>query len=340
MQIFSQKVAASTGRNLVPPGPRVPATDAIIEAEALRAAAYAAAEHVATLSKLSAIQHWATQPINDDVDVLVVDRPGWITANSYSLQVMLEPAFKRLSQVNQSLMKSLGSDVTANFSGAQVGAVLAFLSTKILGQFEPYAAQAAGGDAKPRLMLVAPNVMMIRDDLKLDAEDFRFWVSLHELTHVAQFAQAPWLTQHVLDVATDFLLTNILPESESNLTAKQKAAKTKELESQITGVMSLLEGHANVIMDAVDRKLVPSVRIIRKRFDDRSANHNWLAQLLRRLFGLDAKAKQYKQGQAFVAAVVDRVGMEQFNVVWEAPENLPSRDELTNADAWIARVLS
>ncbi|HEY4535593.1 MAG TPA: zinc-dependent metalloprotease [Enteractinococcus sp.] len=339
MQIFSQKVAASTGRNLVPPGPRVPATDAIIETEALRAAAYDAAEHVATLSKLTAVQHWADQPVDHDVEVLVVDRPGWITANSHSLQVMLEPAFNRLSQVSESLMKSLSSDVTASFSGAQVGAVLAFLSTKILGQFEPYAAQAAGGDTKPRLMLVAPNVMMIRDELKLDPEDFRFWVSLHELTHVAQFAQAPWLSQHILDIATDFLLTNILPDSEHNLTATQKAAKTKELESQITGVMSLLEGHANVIMDAVDRKLVPSVRTIRKRFDDRSANHNWLTQLLRKLFGLDAKAKQYKQGQAFVAAVIDRVGMEQFNLVWEASENLPSMDELTDADAWIARVL-
>lgn len=338
MQIFSQKVAASTGRNLVPPGPRVPATDAIIETEGLRAAAYAAAEHVATLSKLSAIEHWATQPVDDDVEVLVVDRPGWITANSHSLQVMLEPAFDRLSQVSESLMKSLGSDVTAGFSGAQVGAVLAFLSTKILGQFEPYAAQASGGDAKPRLMLVAPNVMMIRDELKLDPEDFRFWVSLHELTHVAQFAQAPWLAQHILDIATDFLLTNILPESENQLTAEQKAAKTKKLESQITGVMSLLEGHANVIMDGVDRKLVPSVRVIRKRFDERSANHNWLAQLLRKLFGLDAKAKQYKQGQAFVAAVIDRVGIERFNVVWDAPENLPSMDELTDADAWVARV--
>lgn len=340
MQIFSQKVAASTGRNLVPPGPRVPVTDAIIESEGLRSAAYAAAEHVATLSKLPAVAHWATQSVDGDVEVLVVDRPGWITANSHSLQVMLEPAFDRLSQVNENLLKSLGTDVTAGFSGAQVGAVLAFLSTKILGQFEPYAAQSAGAEAKPRLMLVAPNVMMIRDELRLDPEDFRFWVSLHELTHVAQFAQAPWLAQHILDVATDFLLTNILPDAENNLTADQKKAKSKQLESQITGVMSLLEGHANVMMDGVDRKLVPTVRMIRKRFDDRSASHNWLAQLLRKLFGLDAKAKQYKQGQAFVAAVVDRVGMDQFNVVWEAPEHLPTMEELTDADAWIARVLN
>lgn len=337
MQIFSQKVAVSTGRNLVPPGPRVPATDAITEAESLRSAAYAAAEHVATLSQLPAIEHWKTHTIADDVEVLVVDRPGWITANSESLQVMLEPAFNQLGEVNEAFIKSIGSGVTAGFSGAQVGAVLAFLSTKVLGQFEPYAAQAAGPEAKPRLMLVAPNVMMIREELDLNAEDFRFWVSLHELTHVAQFAQAPWLANHILEIATEFLLTNLLPESMSDLTADQKTVRAKELESQITGIMSLLEGHANVIMDAVDRKLVPSVRTIRKRFNARSSN--WLGQVLRKIFGLEAKAKQYKQGQSFVSAVVERVGMEQFNVVWEQPENMPSVEELTDADAWIARVI-
>lgn len=339
MQIFNQNVAATTGRNLVPPGPRVPASDAIVEAEGLRAAAYSAAGHVAALSKLPAISHWETTKVVDDVDVLVVDRPGWIAANTESLHVMLGPAFSQLRDTQPELIKNIGTGVTAAFSGAQVGSVLAFLSTRVLGQFEPYAAQAAGSTAKPRLMLVAPNVMKIREELNLDAEDFRFWVSLHELTHVAQFAQAPWLADHILGTATEYLLTNLLPESESELTAEQKAARTQELESQLTGVMSLLEGHANVIMDAVDPQLVPSVKTIRRRFDGRSSKYSWFGQMLQKFFGLEAKAKQYKQGQSFVSAVVDRIGMEQFNVIWQEPQNLPTIEELQDADAWITRVL-
>lgn len=337
MQIFSQNVAVSTGKSLVPPGPRVPATDAIIEAEGLRAAAYTAAEHVAALSKLSAVQHWDATTVANDVEILVVDRPGWIQANAGSLQVMLEPAFRELEETNPQLVKSIGSGATAAFSGAQVGSVLAFLSTKVLGQFEPYAAQASGEN--PRLLLVAPNVMMIRDELNLDAADFRFWVSLHELTHVAQFAQAPWLADHILGIATEYLTTNLLPGGESDLSAADKAERTETLEAQITGVMSLLEGHANVIMDAVDRRMVPTVRTIRERFDARSSKFKWFSQVLRKIFGLEAKAKQYKKGQNFVAAVVERVGMERFNVVWQRPENLPTADELRDADAWISRVL-
>lgn len=338
MQIFSQNVAISTGQNLVPPGPRVPATDAIVEAEGLRAAAYAAAENVASLSKFPAIQHWDSTTVANDVDILVVDRPGWITANAGSLQVMLEPAFNQLGEVNPDLIKSIGSGATAAFSGAQVGSVLAFLSTKVLGQFEPYAAKAHGGN--PRLMLVAPNAMMIREQLHLDADDFHLWVSLHELTHVAQFAQAPWLADHILSIATEYLITNLLPEHESGLDADEKAAHTKHLEAQITGVMSLLEGHANVIMDAVDPVLVPSVKTIRERFDSRTPKFKWLSQILRKLFGLDAKAAQYKKGQSFVSAVVNEVGMDQFNVVWQNPEYLPTPDELQDADAWITRVLA
>lgn len=337
MQIFNQDVAAATGRKLTPPGPRVPATDAIVEAEGLRAATYAAAQHVANLSKLPAVAHWDDTTVADDVEILVVDRPGWITANAASLQVMLEPAFNRLADKNPNLVKSVGKAAPAAFSGAQVGSVLAFLSTKVLGQFEPYEAKASG--TNPRLMLVAPNVMMIRDELGLPAEDFRFWVSLHELTHVAQFAQAPWLADHVLDIATEFLLTNLMPEAESELTGEQKVERVKSLEAQITGVMSLLEGHANVIMDAVDPSLVPSVKEIRERFDARSSKFKWFGQLLRKIFGLDAKAKQYKKGQSFVSAVVNQVGMEQFNVVWQTPEHLPTAEELTDADAWISRVL-
>ena len=112
---------------------------------------------------------------------------------------------------------------------------------------------------------------------------------------MAQFAQAPWLADHVLDIATEFLLTNLAPEAEGELTRDQKVERVKSLEAQITGVMSLLEGHANVIMDAVDPGLVPSVKEIRERFDARSSKFKWFGQLLRKIFGLDAKANNIKE---------------------------------------------
>src|SRR5699024_6694975 len=154
-----------------------------------------------------------------------------------------------------------------------------FLSTKVLGQYEPYASRNQPENTRPRLLLVAPNIMTIRQELDLNPQDFQLWVSLHEVTHAAQFAQAPWLADHILDTATSFVMSKIAPSE--NLTTAEQEEHAQQLESKITGVMSLLEGHANFIMDGVNRKLVPSVRSIRKKFDKRATQHTWLSQLLR-----------------------------------------------------------
>ena len=53
---------------------------------------------------------------------------------------------------------------------------------------------------------------------------------------------------------------------------------------------------------------------------------------------LDAKLRQYKDGAAFVRRVVDRVGMEGFNRVWTGPNTLPTKNEIANPDAWVARL--
>jgi uncharacterized protein (DUF2342 family) len=61
--------------------------------------------------------------------------------------------------------------------------------------------------------------------------------------------------------------------------------------------------------------------------------------LVRKLFGLDMKARQYAEGAAFVRAVVDDAGMASFNRVWTSPNTLPTRAEIANPALWMARVL-
>ena len=78
---------------------------------------------------------------------------------------------------------------------------------------------------------------------------------------------------------------------------------------------------------------------IRRKFNQRRKGVGSLDKLLRRLLGLDAKMAQYRDGAVFVRHVVDTVGMDQFNTVWTSPETLPSKAEITDPDAWVARVL-
>jgi coenzyme F420 biosynthesis associated uncharacterized protein len=108
---------------------------------------------------------------------------------------------------------------------------------------------------------------------------------------------------------------------------------------RVTGVMSLLEGHADVVMDGVGPRVIPTVESIRAAFDRRRKGLGVLDRVLRRLLGLDQKMAQYREGAAFVRHVVDRVGMAEFNTVFAGPDRLPTRAEIVDPDAWIARAL-
>ena len=112
----------------------------------------------------------------------------------------------------------------------------------------------------------------------------------------------------------------------------------REVIDRVTGVMSLLEGHADVVMDGVGPEVIPSVAEIRRRFDQRRKGAGSMDRLVRRLLGLDAKMAQYRDGAHFVRSVMRQVGMDGLNKVWVGPENLPSRTEIADPGSWLTRV--
>ena len=121
------------------------------------------------------------------------------------------------------------------------------------------------------------------------------------------------------------------------LDAVQTPAQRAEL-ADLTAIMSLLEGHADVVMDEVGPQVVPSVDVIRERFTRRRAGRSTVDRLLRRLLGLDAKMRQYADGARFVREVTAAVGVDGFNAVWTGPDTLPVAAEIADPGAWVRRV--
>jgi coenzyme F420 biosynthesis associated uncharacterized protein len=335
-------MAAATARRLARPGPEVSASEAAEVVAALRSGATVARAHVAAVTRLDAPA--------DGAQVLVVDRPGWIDANLAMLRGMLEPVVERLGsrRMPSALVSSVGSRIT----GAEAGGLLALLSGKVLGQYDI----APGGE--PRLLLVAPNIVAVERELGVDPADFRLWVCLHEETHRVQFTAVPWLREHVLSEAQG-LAADLLPDAASlsqrledlvralpevvrgeggSLTEVLATPAQRERLARLTAVMSLLEGHADVVMDDVGPQVVESVAEIRGRFQARRAGRGGADRLLRKLLGLEAKMRQYRDGARFVRAVVEAVGMDGFNRVWTAPQTLPLPAEIEDPQAWLARV--
>lgn len=276
----------------------------------------------------------------------IVTRAGWIEAAAASM--------KHLTGDSDAEPSGL---LAGKPAGLQAGAMLAFLSSAILGQYDPFTGEHG------TLLLVAPNIIAVERALKVPPSDFRLWVCLHEVTHRVQFSSAPWIGEYMrssVAVLSDGV-DEPMGEFAGRLTTALKARKAsdKAEDGGIVGLLratqpaaqrdaidrllvlgTLLEGHADHVMDAVGPAVVPSVAQIRSAFDSRRRRkQNPLQRVVRALLGMDAKMAQYVRGKAFVDHVVGAVGMERFNVIWTDASTLPLLDEIENPDRWIARVL-
>ena len=338
-EMVDWELAISLGSRLAGEGPvvsRAEAADAVAE---LRAGA--------SLSTPLVREFTGLDGGDDTAPVLVVDRPGWVRANAEGFRVVLQPIADKLSSRRTPSGVSLA--VGRRLTGVEVGGLLGFLSGKVLGQFDPF------HDPAGRLLLVAPNIVQVERELGVDPHDFRLWVCLHEETHRVQFTAVPWMRDHLHSLVGRLAETmdsqQLLEDGLGRITEALKnrgsgslmemlsTPEQRAVLDDVTGVMSLLEGHADVVMDDVGPGVIPTVAQIRERFTERRKGAGSLDRLLRRLLGMEAKMAQYRDGARFVRHVVDKVGMEEFNAVFAGPENLPGKAEIADPDAWVARVL-
>jgi coenzyme F420 biosynthesis associated uncharacterized protein len=336
--------AKATGARLAPAGPKVTGAEAAEVVSSVRAAALRAQAPVAETARMHAP--------GDAPGPVVIDRRTWISLNADSMSALMDPVFGKLvdgqkTAPNQT-MQAIGGKVT----GGEAGALLAFMSSKVLGQYD----LAPGGT--PQLMLVAPNLVQVERELGLDPADFRLWVCMHEETHRVQFTAVPWLRDHMIERVRT-LATDMVPDPESLQETLSRLGKQlpEALKSggagltdliatpaqraklaEVTAVMSLLEGHADVVMDEVGPQIIPSVAHIRSKFNERRKGVGAFDRVLRRLLGLEAKMRQYRDGAVFVREVTDTVGVDGFNRIWESPETLPLPAEIAEPAAWVARV--
>ncbi|WP_041834507.1 zinc-dependent metalloprotease [Actinoplanes sp. N902-109] len=342
-QFVDWDLAAATAGALSKSGPAVSYEEATQVVAQLRALTDEARAHVAAYTGLV--------PQVEGPPVRIVDRKDWAAVNIAGLKEVIIPLVTRLSGDKQpgAVADAIGSRVT----GVQAGTVLAYLSGRVLGQYEVFSAEPG------QLLLNAPNIVEIERKLGADPRDFRLWVCLHEVTHLTQFQAVPWMRGYFLGEVQAFVdasqggehilerlrrgvasLSDALrdPESRSSVLDIVQTPAQKAVLDRLTALMTLLEGHAEFVMDGVGPDVVPSVDTIRAKFNQRRESGNPLEKAIRRLLGIEVKMRQYAEGRKFVHGVVERVGMAGFNKIFSSPLTLPRLEELGDPDAWVARV--
>ncbi|GAA1570334.1 hypothetical protein GCM10009827_110190 [Dactylosporangium maewongense] len=344
-QFVDWDLAAATAAALGKSGPAVSYEEAAAAVTNLRGLADEATEHVSSFTGLR------TKVIAPPVRI--VDRRDWAATNIEGLRQVIQPLAERLAGGKQP--GPVASAIGSRFTGVQAGTVLAYLSGKVLGQYEVFSVDPG------QLLLVAPNIVEAERRLGAEPRDFRLWVCLHEVTHRVQFTAVPWMRGYFLGEVGAFVdasqlnqdqlaerlrrgigaLADVVrdPNSKVSVLDLVQTPGQRAVLDRLTALMTVLEGHAEFVMDGVGPDVVPSVEDIRAKFNRRrEAAANPLDRVLRKLLGVDVKMRQYAEGRKFVHAVVERVGMDGFNKIWQSPLTIPRLDELSDPDAWVVRV--
>jgi coenzyme F420 biosynthesis associated uncharacterized protein len=288
----------------------------------------------------------------------VTDRQGWAAANVRSMERLVGPALASLQQKGAG--KKMGrSALTASriMSGTQLGLLLAYMSTRVLGQYDLLISDEAP-EEQDLVYYVGPNIVSVEERYGFSASQFRLWLALHEVTHRMQFTAVPWLRDHFVHLVGELLeplqtdpsglsetLRRVMvevragrnPLQESGVVGMLATPEQRVALSKISGMMSLLEGHGDVTMDRAGAAEVPGAATFSRVLHERRTNLRGVSKLVSRLIGLEAKMRQYAEGEQFVESVEAAGGPELLARVWRGPEWLPTLAEIRSPGEWVAR---
>jgi coenzyme F420 biosynthesis associated uncharacterized protein len=278
----------------------------------------------------------------------VMSRGEWAGANLNGLQRLLEPLAQRILPSG-----ARRSEIRRKGLGAQIGALLGYVSRKVLGQYDVF----LPADDEGLLYFVGPNVIDAERRFGLPSRDFRLWIAAHEVTHRVQFGATPWLKPY-LSRHIDRYLDTVQVDSRELMNQVRRAVdeiragadwrgaqgilllmndEQRALFAKMQAMMSLLEGHASFVMNRAVANHVADVERMRRALSERRRTGG-MEKGFQRAIGFETKIAQYDAGERFVRLAVDEAGMDGFNRIWEREEHLPTLEEIAQPERWVARV--
>lgn len=342
---LAAKVAAGIAGRIAPPG----AYDrAALEADLMEATAEAE-ELVAAETGLRS----TTGPAR----ARVVNREDWARANVATFRRLIGPVLGRLGGPKG--MANPLAPVLGKVTAAELGGLLGWMSTRVLGQYDLLLSEDEDPDDQDLVYYVGPNIAALERRFDFPPKEFRLWIALHELTHRAQFTGVPWLRHHFvsqvdgivgsLRVDPGHLMTVVRrsveelrdgknPLDEGGLAAMFATPEQRKTLESLGAMMSLLEGHGDVIMNRAAKGRVPSGDRFHSVLHARRASAGPAARVLQKLLGLEAKMRQYQAGERFIEGVEEIGGERAIDAAWKGPEYLPTKAEIADPAAWVARV--
>ena len=289
-------------------------------------------------------------PEDSERRLRVADRSEWIDFNIEGFGRLMEPLLDRATADTSGLTWAFGSATLTT----QIGLLLGFLSSRVLGQYDtgpvPLDGSAPASRGPGEVFFLDGNIVSAAGRMGVPVDGLRLWIVLHEMTHALQFEGYPWLRGHLGQLLEDFVTP--LAEKVGVREALRRLVESargggpsrlimdspqQEAFDRMQATMSVIEGYSDYVMHNVGRAIVPGYDHLSRRMAESRMHRSPLETIIFRVSGLDQKLEQYRLGEEFANAVASRQGIEGLNRVWERPENLPTLAEVRDPGPWMSR---
>lgn len=291
-----------------------------------------------------------------DPTTIVIGRAEWIERNVASFAHLMEPVQRQLTEkMEASGPRGRGVASFANrMMQAELTAVLGVIARRVLGQYELVLPTGEDADV---VAFVGPNIMQLERAHQFRPEEFRFWVTLHELTHRAQFQGVPWLRQYFMSLVSELVehskpepgrMNRVIDEvtrrrfagtpvvDERGLLGLFASSEQHVVIDKVQALMSLLEGHGHVVMDRLGREHLRTQERMSNVLKARRKDKRTAAFF--RLTGLEMKMNQYRMGERFIEIVEREAGWETVGYAFRGAGSLPTLEEIESPERWLRRV--
>ena len=240
--------------------------------------------------------------------------------------------------------------------GVQAGSMIGYLAQHALGRYDlPLPASD-----EPTVCFVVRNLDAFEADWSLERADLRFYVAIHEVVHAAVRA-VPWVRTRMVDLATEYVSGYVidptvlgarfgdidpsdpsalqaLAEHPDELLGAMRSEQQLEVLVRIRVFHAVLEGYADVVLDRIGRRLIPSFDRIHEAMARHRIERGEAERFVEGLLGLGTSREDYERGATFCAGVIERAGTDGLDRLWERAEMAPTPNELDAPGLWLARI--
>jgi coenzyme F420 biosynthesis associated uncharacterized protein len=242
-------------------------------------------------------------------------------------------------------------------AGAEMGVLMGFLAQRVLGQYDLLVPNDGDADVDA-VYYVGPNILALEKRYGFRPGDFRLWIALHEVTHRAQFRAVPWMKDYfmslvdgamgliehdpkrlvrALERAAECARKGRNPLDDGGIVALFASDEQRVVLDKVQALMSLLEGHGNVVMDRLGKRHVTGQERMSAALKARRQSGGPGA-VFRKLVGIEMKMRQYEIGEEFITHLEETVGIDALDAAWRGPDCLPTMAELEAPERWLERV--